>query len=183
MIQLIRSETLRAEVPVDLQGDQAVHVPPQAQRQGEAGGRHVGVVSADGVHKFWCEVLPGVVAALGGLRVWPGRGGQSGEAEACPLGGFRCGTAFGRLVSGHRIAVDQPEALGVGQRPVAQGGGPGQDPAGDVVGRGEPVPLTIYRDLLERRRMIIAGQVDELVQLVAVGGASPETENSEGGVA
>jgi uncharacterized iron-regulated membrane protein len=48
---------------------------------------------------------------------------------------------------------------------------------------GEPVPLTIYRDLLERRRMIIAGQVDELVQLVAVGGASLETENGEGGVA
>ncbi|MGW4985839.1 hypothetical protein [Streptomyces mirabilis] len=48
---------------------------------------------------------------------------------------------------------------------------------------GQPVPLTIYRDLLERRRMIIAGQVDELVQLVAVGGASTKTENSEGGVA
>ncbi|MEU8718377.1 hypothetical protein [Streptomyces sp. NPDC048663] len=33
---------------------------------------------------------------------------------------------------------------------------------------GEPVPLTSYRNLLERRRMIIAGQLDELVQRIAV---------------
>lgn len=35
---------------------------------------------------------------------------------------------------------------------------------------GEPVPLPVYRDLLERRRMIIAGQLDDLVQRVALGG-------------
>ncbi|MGC0341112.1 hypothetical protein [Streptomyces sp. SLBN-8D4] len=36
--------------------------------------------------------------------------------------------------------------------------------------RGEAVSLCDYRNLLERRRMIIAGQVDELVQRIAVGG-------------
>ncbi|WP_329528661.1 hypothetical protein [Streptomyces sp. NBC_01462] len=45
--------------------------------------------------------------------------------------------------------------------------------------RGEPVPLTAYRNLLERRRMIIAGQLDELVQRISVGGASTETETGE----
>ncbi|MFD8373514.1 hypothetical protein ACFV2Z_22520 [Streptomyces sp. NPDC059688] len=44
---------------------------------------------------------------------------------------------------------------------------------------GEPVPLTVYRNLLERRRMIIAGQLDELVQRVAVGGAPAEGEAGE----
>lgn len=43
--------------------------------------------------------------------------------------------------------------------------------------RGEPVPLTVYRHLLERRRMIIAGQLDELVRRIAVGEPSSESEN------
>jgi hypothetical protein len=44
---------------------------------------------------------------------------------------------------------------------------------------GEPVPLSVYRDLLERRRMIIAGQLDELVKQVAVGAATRHDENNE----
>ncbi|MGW3037459.1 hypothetical protein ACWDCB_40470 [Streptomyces sp. NPDC001178] len=44
---------------------------------------------------------------------------------------------------------------------------------------GEPVPLAVYRDLLERRRMIIAGQLDDLVQQVAVGRVAAHTGNSD----
>ncbi|MFB7510936.1 hypothetical protein [Streptomyces broussonetiae] len=45
--------------------------------------------------------------------------------------------------------------------------------------RGEAVPLTVYRNLLERRRMIIAGQLDELVQRIAVEGSHAEAEARE----
>ncbi|MFF7638812.1 hypothetical protein [Streptomyces canus] len=45
--------------------------------------------------------------------------------------------------------------------------------------RGEAVPLAVYRNLLERRRMIIAGQVDELVQRIAVGGGPAEADAGE----
>ncbi|WP_329528606.1 hypothetical protein [Streptomyces sp. NBC_01462] len=44
---------------------------------------------------------------------------------------------------------------------------------------GEPVPLTVYRNLLERRRMIIAGQLDELVQRIAVGEGPANAAASE----
>ncbi|WP_460060686.1 hypothetical protein [Streptomyces sp. YKOK-I1] len=44
---------------------------------------------------------------------------------------------------------------------------------------GEPIPLTVYRNLLERRRMIIAGQLDELVQQITVGGRPAEAEACE----
>ncbi|WP_392957685.1 hypothetical protein [Streptomyces sp. LN245] len=44
---------------------------------------------------------------------------------------------------------------------------------------GEPVPLTVYRNLLERRRMIIAGQLDELVQRIAVGEGRADAAASE----
>lgn len=42
--------------------------------------------------------------------------------------------------------------------------------------RGEPVPLGVYRTLLERRKMIIAGQLDELVQRIAVEGTPVDAE-------
>lgn len=45
---------------------------------------------------------------------------------------------------------------------------------------GDPVPLNVYRDLLERRRMIIAGQLDELVQQVAVGSATAASSSTSG---
>ncbi|MFE5140696.1 hypothetical protein ACFRDV_23975 [Streptomyces fagopyri] len=45
--------------------------------------------------------------------------------------------------------------------------------------RDEPVPLALYRDLLERRRMIIAGQADELVQQIEVGRASADAGPGE----
>ncbi|MYR42888.1 hypothetical protein [Streptomyces sp. SID5910] len=51
----------------------------------------------------------------------------------------------------------------------------------EAASNGEPVPLPVYRDLLERRRMIIAGQLDDLVQRVAVGGptSTPVAANDE----
>jgi hypothetical protein len=44
---------------------------------------------------------------------------------------------------------------------------------------GEPLPPAVYRDLLERRRMIIAGQLDDLVQQITVGRSASVTDNSE----
>lgn len=38
-----------AEVAVDLQGDQAVHAAPHAQREGDGGRGQIGEVLADGV--------------------------------------------------------------------------------------------------------------------------------------
>jgi len=114
--ELVGSECHGAHVPVDLQCDEAVQVPADAQRECDGGRRQLGERRADVVEEPRVEVGPVELAALVQVcGVRPGGRGQRGEPGADPAYGVGGGAAVGDVIAGNGVAEDEPETLLVAQ--------------------------------------------------------------------